>query len=137
MREKQIRVTIYPALIEALERITSERRLGSPERCVNEILEIYIAALGKSEHPVDHDPLHEIELLRMKVAVLEDQLERKEKALSALADLWEECVLERDIKEEEKIIDTEDRASRLIREWYYDAERKDQSGVDGGNPGHI
>lgn len=136
MTGKQIRITIHPPLTEALESITIERRAESPERCVNEILEIYIASLGISEHPVDN-PLHEIELLRMKVAVLEEQLERKEKALSALVDLWEECVLERDMKEEEEIHETEDRASRLIREWYYDAERKDHSGVDGGNPGHI
>lgn len=136
MTEKRIRITINPALNQALESITSERRVESPEACVNEILEIYIASLGISDHPVE-EPSHEIELLRMKISVLEEQLERKERALSALVDLWEEFVLERDTKEDEEIIETEDRASRLIRDWYYDAERKDQSGVDGGKPGHI
>jgi len=136
MKEKQIRVTINPALNKALESITRERRVESPDRCINEILEIYIASLEIPEHPED-DPSCEIELLRMKIARLEEQLERKEKALSALVDLWEESFLERDMKEDEEIHETEDRASRLIREWYYDAERKDQSGVDGGKPGHI
>jgi hypothetical protein len=136
MTEKLIRITINPVLNEALENITSKRRMESHERCVNEILEIYIASLGITEQPAD-DPLREIELLRMKIAMLEEQLERKEKALSALVDLWEECILERDMKEEYEIIETEDRASRLIRDWYYDAERKDQSGADGGGPGHI
>jgi len=136
MTEKQIRITINPALNQALESITSERRAESPEQCVNEILGIYFASLELSEHMVD-EPSHEIGLLRMKIAVLEEQLERKEKALSALVDLWEEFVLERNMKEDEELIETEDRASRLIREWYYEAERKDQSGVDGGKPGHI
>jgi hypothetical protein len=39
------------------------------------------------------------------------------------------------MNQKEEIHETEDRASVLIRDWYYDAERKNQSGVDGGKPG--
>lgn len=137
MKEKLIRVIIDPELNEALERITRDRCLESPEQCVNEIIGLYIASSsGTSVHPAG-DPSRERELLRMKIAILEEQLERKEKALSTLVDLWEECVLERDIQEDEERTDTEDRVGRLIRDWYYDAERRDQSGTDGGKPGHI
>jgi hypothetical protein len=43
MKEKQIRVIINPALNKALGRIIRERRLESPDRCINEILEICTA----------------------------------------------------------------------------------------------
>jgi hypothetical protein len=87
-------------------------------------------------HPAG-DSSREIELLRMEIANLEEQLERKEKALSTLVDLFEECVLERDLKEDKEGTNTEDRVSQLISDWYYDSERRDQSGTDGGKPGHV
>jgi hypothetical protein len=137
MREKQIRVAIDPTLNDALERIIKSRCLESPEQCVNEILAIYIASFhGPPMHPVG-DSASETELLRREIARLEELLERKERALSTLVDLFEEFVIERDRKEEGEATDTEDRVSQLIKDWYYDAERKDQSGADGGKPGHV
>jgi hypothetical protein len=137
MRAQQIRITLNPALNEPLERITRSRCLESLDQCVNEILQIYIASSsGPSVHPAG-DSSREIELLRMEIANLEEQLERKEKALSTLVDLFEECVLERDLKEDKEGTNTEDRVSQLISDWYYDSERRDQSGTDGGKPGHV
>jgi hypothetical protein len=135
MREQQIRVTIHPPMTQALERIMKARRIESPERCINELLELCSVSLVPEEER-EADPVQEIEILRIKVAWLEEQLERKEKALSTLVDLWEECVLDKTVNEEE-INELDDRISSIIRDWYFDTERKDQSGADGGKFGHV
>jgi hypothetical protein len=135
MREQLIRVTIDPTLNTALEQIMIARRVESPEQCINELLELCYASLSPAEEP-ECDPEREIERLRIKVTWLEEQLELKEKALSTLVELWEECVLDRTVKEDE-MNDLEDRINSLMRDWYFDAERKDQSGADGGKPGHV
>src|SRR5512137_200550 len=102
MREKEIRIAINPAMNEALERIAKSRCLESPEQCVKEILEVYIAALpGSLVHPAGGFP-SETELLRSEIARLEQRLERKEQALSALVDLFEEFVVERDRRGDEE-----------------------------------
>jgi hypothetical protein len=135
MREQQIRVTIDPTLNTALEQIMKARRVESSEQCINELLELCYASLSPAEEP-ECDLEREIERLRIKMAWLEEQLERKEKALSTLVDLWEECVLDRTVNETETN-ELDDRISSIIRDWYFDAERKDQSGADGGKPGHV
>ncbi|MDD1707846.1 MAG: hypothetical protein LUQ33_01575 [Methanoregulaceae archaeon] len=135
MREQQIRVTINPTLNTALEQIMKARRVESPEQCINELLKLCYASLSPAEEP-ECDPEREIERLRIKMTWLEEQLERKEKALSTLVDLWEECVIDRTVKEDE-MNELDDRINSLIRDWYFDAERKDQSGADGGKPGHV
>jgi len=135
MREQQIRVTINPTLNTALEQIMKARRVESPEQCINELLKLCYASLSPAEEP-ECDPEREIERLRIKMTWLEEQLEWKEKALSTLVDLWEECVIDRTVKEDE-MNELDDRINSLIRDWYFDAERKDQSGADGGKPGHV
>jgi hypothetical protein len=135
MRQQQIRVTIDPTLNTALEQIMIARRVESPEQCINELLELFYASLSPAEEP-ECDPEREIARLRIKVTWLEEQLDLKEKALSTLVELWEECVLDRTVKEDE-MNDLEDRINSLMRDWYFDAERKDQSGADGGKPGHV
>jgi hypothetical protein len=135
MREQQIRVTIDPTLNSALEQIMTARRVESVEQCINELLELCYASLSPAEEQ-ECDPDREIARLRIKVTWLEEQLELKEKALSTLVELWEECVLDRTVKEDE-MNDLEDRINSLMRDWYFDAERKDQSGADGGKPGHV
>ena len=135
MREQQIRITIDPTRYTALEQIMKARRVESPEQCINELLELCSASLSPAEEP-ERDPERELERLRIKMAWLEDELERKERALSTLVDLWEECVLDRTVKEDE-MNELDDRINSLIRDWYFDAERKDQSGADGGKPGHV
>jgi len=135
MREQQIRVTIDPTLNTALEQIMKARQVETPGQCINELLELCSASLSPAEEP-ECDPDREIDRLRIKIAWLEEELERKEKALSTLVDLWEECVLDRTVKEDE-MIELDDRINSLIRDWYFEAERKDQSGADGGKPGHV
>jgi len=135
MNEKQIRITIDPALNETLEHIMNIRNVHNPDQCIGEVLELYSASLGPVDS-IEGDADHEREVLRMKIAWLEELLERKERALATLVDLWEECVLDRQAREEEPT-DIDDRISQLIRDWYFDAERRDHSGADGGKPGHV
>jgi hypothetical protein len=135
MREQTICVTIDPTLNTALEQIMKARRVESPGQCINELVKLCYASVSPAEEP-ECDPEREIERLRIKTTWLEEQLERKEKALLTLMDLWEECVLDQKVNEEE-MNELDDRISSIIRDWYFDAERRDQSGADGGKFGHV
>ncbi|HPW11351.1 MAG TPA: hypothetical protein PK154_09595, partial [Methanoregulaceae archaeon] len=100
MNEKQIRITIDPALNETLEHIMKIRNVDNPDQCIGEVLELYSASLGPVDS-IEGDADREREVLLMKIKWLEALLERKERALATLVDLWEECVLDRQARDEE------------------------------------
>jgi len=136
MAQEEIRVTIDPAHTGAIRQMIQERTGDTPDQCVNTILEIYLASRAGEEQ--GRDDLGGInELLRLRIADLEHQLKKKEEALSVLLELWEHCIMKTESTPEEESRDIDDRVARLIRDWYYDSERKDHSGTDGGAPGHV
>lgn len=136
MAEEEICVTINPAYTGAIRQMVQERKGETPDQCVNTILEIFLASREGRERD-DDDPGRVNELLWLRITDLEHQLKKKDEALSVLLDLWESCVMKREDVVNGESPDVDDRIARLIRDWYYDAERKDHSGTDGGAPGHV
>jgi len=135
MADEEIHVTIDPAYTAAIRQLIQEQMGDTPDRCVNTILRIFLASRAATVKSSD-DPARVNELLRLRIADLEHQLKKKDDALSVLLDLWESCVMKREDVAEEVSPDVDDRVARLIRDWYYDTERKDHSGTNGGPPGH-
>ena len=136
MAQEEICVTIDPAYTGAIRQMVQERKGETPDQCVNTILELFLASQATVAKGGD-DPVRANELLRLRIADLEHQLKKKDETLSVLLDLWESCVMKREDVAEEESPDVDDRVARLIRDWYYDAERKDHSGTNGGAPGHV
>lgn len=136
MAEEEICVTIDPANTGAIRQMVQERKGETPDQCVNTVLELFLASQAAVARGGD-DPVRANELLRLRIADLEHQLKKKDEALSILLDLWESCVMKREDVADGEAPDLDDRVARLIRDWYYDAERKDHSGTNGGAPGHV
>jgi len=135
MAHEEIHVTIDPAYTAAIRRLIQEQRGDTPDQCVNTILGIFLDSQAAAAEGSD-DLARANELLRLRIADLEHQISKKDEALSVLLDLWESCVMKREDVAEEVSQDVDDRVARLIRDWYYDTERKDHSGTNGGPPGH-
>ena len=135
MAHEEIQVTIDPAYTAAIRRLIQEQRGESPDQCINTILGIFLASETATAEASD-DPARVNELLRLRIADLEHQLRKKDDALSVMLDLWESCVMKREEAAEEVSSDVDDRVARLIRDWYYDTERKDHSGTNGDVHGH-
>ena len=132
MAEPQLCVTIDPAIREALETLMEDEEMASPDDFVNDALRIYIAA-QKHEHRSSEELKLEIEGLCRKNDELEEIIRRKDDEITVLLRLWEHCPINDDEKARmERSPELEEKVARLLKNWYYDSERKDHSGADSG-----
>jgi hypothetical protein len=132
MIEDQICILLDPDLREPLEDLAREWGVRDADEVVNAALRLWIDAVRGSIE-AGEDLRHEHEILRIRIQDLEQKIRKKDEVISVLLKLWEQCPLyegEREVPPE-----LEEKISRLLQNWYYDSERKDFSGADGGSHG--
>lgn len=132
MAEGIVCVTIDPALWEAIIRMMEKEGSSSPDEFVNDALRVYIAA-KTSRKKSQQDLKLELESLHLKNEELSEIIRRKDDEITVLLKLWEHCPIEEGEKARmERTPELEEKVARMLKNWYYDAERKDHSGVDRG-----
>ncbi|NYT17214.1 MAG: hypothetical protein GKC06_04300 [Methanomicrobiales archaeon] len=134
MAEKPFCIVLDSDLEEPIRQFSRERGSVVPDDLVNSALRMYIDVL-QGAGTKGQDLSFENEILRRRVEELEKQVRRKGEEISVLLKLWEQCPL----KEGEREVppELEEKISHLLQNWYYDSERKDFSGADGGKPGQM
>jgi|GEM_PF-633168 len=134
MAEKPFCIILDSDLEDPIRQFSRERGSGVPDDLVNSALRMYIDIL-QGAGTKGQDLAFENEILRRRVEELEKQVRRKGEEISVLLKLWEQCPL----KEGEREVppELEEKISHLLQNWYYDSERKDFSGADGGKPGKM
>jgi hypothetical protein len=131
MTEDRICIMLDPELRDPLEGLAGEWGVRDTDDLVNAALRMYIDAVsGRIE--AGADLRHEHQILRMRIQDLEQKIRKKDEEISVLLKLWEQCPL----KEGEREVppELEEKISQLLQNWYYDSERKDFSGANGGKP---
>ena len=132
MAEKPFCIVLDPDLEEPIRQFSRERGCGVPDDLVNSALRMYIDTL-QGAGTKGQDLAYENEILHRRVGELEQGIRKKDEEISVLLRLWEQCPL----KEGEREVppELEEKISSLLQNWYFDSERKDFSGADGGKPG--
>lgn len=132
MAEGILCVTINKALRDALVRLMEKEGSTSPDDFVNDALRIFIAAKTR-KHRTEEDLRLEIESLYLKNEELSGIIRRKDDEITVLLKLWEHCpIAESEKTRMERSPELEEKVASLLRNWYYDAERKNHSGTDSG-----
>jgi len=134
MTKEQRSVRIPDDLLPTLNRMMQDQGYENPGRFVSDIIRAYITCQTRPQRSPD-DLRFETEMLRMRIDDLEERLMRKEEELSLLLSLWEQCPVREGEREVSPELD--EKISNLLKNWYYDSERKDFSGADGGKQGHV
>ncbi len=112
-------------------RMMEDQGYTSLEEFVNDNLAACIACRTRSDHPPGGHT-YDVELLRMRIRELERIIQKKDEQITVLLELWEHCKVNGEPTHSLGITpDLEDRIDMIIRDWYYDVERKDHSGADG------
>jgi len=134
MAENPFCIILDADLEEPIRKFSREHGCGVPDDLVNSALRMYIDTL-QGGGTKGQDLAFENEILRRRIEDLEHQVRRKNEEISVLLKLWEQCPL----KEGEREVppELEEKISRLLQNWYFDSERKDFSGADGGKPGRM
>jgi hypothetical protein len=116
-------------LEDSIRNMATKRGSCTPEGLVNSAIRMYIDAM-QGVGAEGRDLGYENEVLRSRVRELEKQVQRKDEHISVLLTLWQQCP----VKEGEREVppELEEKISRLLLNWYFDSERKDFSGADGG-----
>ena len=134
MAETPFCIVLDPDLEEPIRQFSREQGCGVPDDLVNSAIRMFIDTL-KGTGTKGQNLAYENEILRRRVEELEHQVRRKDEEISVLLRLWEQCPL----KEGEREVppELEEKISQLLQNWYFDSERKDFSGADGGKPGRM
>jgi hypothetical protein len=117
-------------LEDPIRNMARKRENCTTDNLANSAIRMYIDAM-QAPGAEGQDLVYENEVLHSRVKELEKQVQRKDEQISVLLTLWQQCP----IKEGEREVpaELEEKISRLLRNWYFDSERKDFSGADGGS----
>ncbi len=124
-------IHIRAELRDTLCRMMENQGYTSFEEFVNDNLAACIACRTRHDQtPAGHT--YEVEMLRMRIRELERIVKKKDEQITVLLELWEHCNVGGEPAPGLEISpELEDRIGMIIRDWYYDVERKDHSGADG------
>ncbi len=131
MTDGSEQVRVKRDLIAILRETMKDQGYSNLEEYINDNLTACMACYSRKQ-PTPADLQHEAEMLRLRIRDLERIIRKKDDEITVLLRLWEHCTVNGepapglDISPE-----LEDEIETVIRNWYYDVERKDHSGTDG------
>jgi hypothetical protein len=117
-------ITLDPGLEEEMLMAMKEDGSHSADRFISDILQVHFTS-RKSPHDSPETIQAENEHLRLRIRDLEHIISKKDDEITVLLKLWETCGTDRDRSPE-----LEEKVEKLIRDWYYETERKDYSAAD-------
>ncbi len=131
MSDESEPVRIRKDIIATLRNTMKDQGYSNLEKYVNDNLTACIACYSHTQ-PTPADLHYEAEMLRLRISDLERIIRKKDDEITILLKLWERCTVNGEPAPELDISpELEDEIETIIRDWYYDVERKDHSGTDG------
>ena len=125
---KIICISLDPGLEEEMLVVMKEDGIHSADRFISDIMRIHLAS-RKAAHDSPETLRADNEHLRLRIRDLEHIIHKKDDEITVLLKLWETRGTD-----EERSPELEEKVGKLIRDWYYESERKDYSAADRSPP---
>ncbi len=125
---KIICISLDPGLEEEMLVAMKEDGTHSADRFISDSLRIYLGS-RKTAHVSPETLRADNEHLRLRIRDLEHIINKKDDEITVLLKLWETSGTN-----EERSPALEEKVEKLIRDWYYESERKDYSAADRTTP---
>jgi len=125
---KIICISLDPGLEEEMLVAMKQDGIHSADRFISDMLRIDFAS-RKTAHDSPGTLRADNEHLRLRIRDLEHIIRKKDDEITVLLKLWESCGTD-----EERSPELEEKVGKLIRDWYYESERRDYSAADRSPP---